>query len=185
MTITIGVISDTHDLLRPEAVSALKDSDLILHAGDLTDLHVIDTLSKYAPVHAVRGNMDGVSPLLPLNEVVEIEGARVGFAGGGITSIGTAGEVSEDTMEAKLGQLGPVDILCTHVPPAVLPLERDVIGGRDKGSSAVLEYIRRHQPPWHYYGDVHQPQASMWRIGDTLCRNVGYFRATGRAWNHS
>ena len=74
MTITIGVISDTHDLLRPEAVSALKDSDLIIHAGDLADLHVIDTLSKYAPVHAVRGNMDGASPLLPLNDLVEIEG---------------------------------------------------------------------------------------------------------------
>lgn len=118
-------------------------------------------------------------------EAVEIDGMRVGFAGGGITSIGTAGEVSEGAMEAKLAQIGPVDMLCTHVPPAVLPMERDVIGGRDKGSNAVLEYIRRHQPSWHYYGDVHQPQASMWRVGATLCRNVGYFRATGRAWTHS
>ncbi len=117
-------------------------------------------------------------------EVVEIDGLRVGFAGGGITSIGTAGEVSEDTMEAKLAEIGQVDMLCTHVPPALAPLERDVIGGRDKGSAAVLEYIRRHEPPWHYYGDVHQPQASTWRIGKTLSRNVGYFRATGRAWNH-
>lgn len=118
-------------------------------------------------------------------EVVEIEGLRVGFAGGGITSIGTAGEVSEETMIAKLTQIGPVDVLCTHVPPAVRPLSKDVIAGRDKGSTAVLDYISKHQPKWHYFGDVHQPQASMWRFGSTQCRNVGYFRATGRAWDHS
>lgn len=118
-------------------------------------------------------------------EVVDVEGFRVGFAGGGITSIGTAGEVSEETMVAKLDQIGPVDILCTHVPPAVRPLAKDVIAGRDKGSRAILDYIERHQPPHHYFGDIHQPQAATWRVGATLSRNVGYFRATGRAWNHA
>ena len=117
-------------------------------------------------------------------EVVEIGGLRVGFAGGGITSIGTKGEVSEDEMAAKLAVLGRVDVLCTHVPPAVSALQRDVVAGRAKGSRAVLSYLQEFEPPFHYYGDVHQPQATTWRVGPTVCRNVGYFRATGRAVRH-
>lgn len=116
--------------------------------------------------------------------VVEIEGYAVGFAGGGIVSINTPGEVSEEEMAANLEALGEVDILCTHVPPAVDPLARDVVGGRAKGSQAVLDYLRRFRPKWHYFGDVHQPQATTWRVAGTICRNVGYFRATGRASRH-
>ena len=116
--------------------------------------------------------------------VVEIEGYSVGFAGGGIVSINTPGEVSEPEMAEKLESLGSVDILCTHVPPAVNALAQDVVGGRAKGSTAVLDYIRRHKPKWHYFGDVHQPQATTWRVAETICRNVGYFRATGRASRH-
>ncbi|MEN8113651.1 MAG: metallophosphoesterase [Actinomycetota bacterium] len=117
-------------------------------------------------------------------EVVEIEGFLVGFAGGGMERIGTPGEVTEDEMADKLDQLGPVDILATHVPPAVPALAIDVIGGRQKGSVAILDYIGRAQPPHHYFGDIHQPRATTWRIGATTCVNVGYFRATGRAVRH-
>jgi len=117
-------------------------------------------------------------------EVVEIEGLRVGFAGGGIPAIGTAGEVSDEAMAEKLASLGPVDVLCTHVAPAVRPLALDVVGGRQKGSRPVLDYLERHQPTVHYFGDVHQPQATRWRLGRTECRNVGYFRATGKAVRH-
>lgn len=146
-----------------------------------------------AEVYATYGNVDQPDLLkakLPDGarfvdgEVVEIEGLTVGFVGGGIVSINTPGEVSEDEMESKLSQLGPVDMLCTHVPPAVAALQKDVIAGRAKGSKAVLAYIQEHQPPFHYYGDVHQAQALTWRIGSTVCRNLGYFRATGRATNH-
>jgi Icc-related predicted phosphoesterase len=117
-------------------------------------------------------------------EVVEIEGLRVGFAGGGMVRIGTAGEVTEETMGDKLDVLGPVDILCTHVPPAVPELAGDVIGGREKGSTAVLDYVLREQPRYHYFGDIHQPRATTWRIGATVSRNLGYFRATGKAVRH-
>lgn len=117
-------------------------------------------------------------------EVVEIEGVRVGFAGGGMVSVGTLGEVTEDEMADKLDRLGPVDMLCTHVPPAVEPLSRDVVGGRTKGSEAIVDYLMRAQPPFHYFGDIHQPQATEWTVGQTRCRNVGYFRATGRAVYH-
>lgn len=54
----IGVISDTHGLLRPEAVAALEGSELILHAGDVGDLRILDELRRIAPVHAVYGNTD-------------------------------------------------------------------------------------------------------------------------------
>ena len=117
-------------------------------------------------------------------EVVDIGGLRVGFAGGGVLRLNTPGEVSEATMAAKLASLGQVDILCTHVAPAVPALARDVIGGREKGSTAVLDYLLEARPPFHYFGDIHQPQAISWQLGDTLCRNVGYFRATGKAVRH-
>ena len=117
-------------------------------------------------------------------EVVEIDGYSVGFAGGGVPSIGSAGEVTAEEMESKLSTLGPVDILCTHVPPAVGVLASDVIGGRAKGSTPVLEYVLRERPAFHYFGDVHQPTALRWRVGETVCVNVSYFRATGRGIEH-
>jgi uncharacterized protein len=55
---SIGVISDTHGLLRPEACRALEGVDRILHAGDIGDQDVLDALSRIAPVTAVAGNND-------------------------------------------------------------------------------------------------------------------------------
>jgi len=54
----IGVISDTHGLLREEALAELEGSDLILHAGDVGDMSIIRSLAEIAPVRAVRGNTD-------------------------------------------------------------------------------------------------------------------------------
>jgi uncharacterized protein len=54
----IGLISDTHGLLRPEAVTFLRGSDRIVHAGDIGDAHVLTELNALAPVTAVRGNID-------------------------------------------------------------------------------------------------------------------------------
>ena len=51
-----GIISDTHGLMRPEAIAALQGSDLIIHAGDVGKPEVIDQLNAIAPAHAVRGN---------------------------------------------------------------------------------------------------------------------------------
>jgi Icc-related predicted phosphoesterase len=118
--------------------------------------------------------------------VVEIEGHEVGFVGGGApTPLGVAGEVSEDEMAEKLERIGPVDILCSHLPPSIGALHTDVITGRVEGSSAaILRYLAKHQPAFHFFGDIHQPQASRWRVGRTRCVNVGYFRATRRAVRH-
>jgi len=56
--VTVGVISDTHGLVRPEAVNALRGSDLIIHAGDIGNPDVVDQLRGIAPTFAVRGNND-------------------------------------------------------------------------------------------------------------------------------
>ena len=68
----VGVISDTHGLLRPEAIAALSGSDLIVHAGDIGRREVIERLRDLAPTYAVRGNID-IQPWarkLPVTAVV-------------------------------------------------------------------------------------------------------------------
>jgi len=74
-----GVISDTHGLLREEAVRALAGAERIFHAGDIGGPEILATLGKIAPVHAVRGNVDRQpwSRFLPLAEAVEFGGATV------------------------------------------------------------------------------------------------------------
>ncbi|MDP9143241.1 MAG: hypothetical protein M3N43_00820 [Actinomycetota bacterium] len=141
--------------------------------------------------YVIHGNVDrpgSLQRLLPPSyeylhgETREIEGLRFGFVGGGAaTPLQAEGEVSEEVVEQLLGDIGPVDILCTHVPPALGPLRTDVVTGRaERGSIPILRYLERHAPRLHLFGDVHQPQASTWRVGRTRCRNVGYFRATER-----
>jgi uncharacterized protein len=72
----IGVISDTHGLLRPEAVAALRGVEQILHAGDVGDIAILDALREIAPVTAIRGNVDvyGACAELPATDVVELGG---------------------------------------------------------------------------------------------------------------
>lgn len=72
----IGVISDTHGLLRPEALAALKGVEYILHAGDVGDFAILDALGKVAPVTAIRGNIDTSGPCaeLPATDFVELGG---------------------------------------------------------------------------------------------------------------
>jgi len=75
----LGVISDTHGLLRPEAVDALRGSDLIIHAGDVGSPEILTQLQNIAPVKAVRGNVDtgqwGMT--LPKSLVVDFAGHAV------------------------------------------------------------------------------------------------------------
>lgn len=71
----IGVISDTHGLLRPEAIGALTGSDLILHAGDIGKPEILEALSAIAPVVAVRGNNDtgDWAQAIPESEMIAVE----------------------------------------------------------------------------------------------------------------
>jgi len=69
----VGIISDTHGHLRPEVAEAFAGVDLIIHAGDIGNNEVLEALRSIAPVHAVRGNMDGGwAHDLPVTEVVEV-----------------------------------------------------------------------------------------------------------------
>jgi putative phosphoesterase len=72
----IGVISDTHGLLRPEAMETLRGVEHILHAGDVGDPSILDSLRNLAPVTAIRGNIDVDGPCsqLPATEVVTLHG---------------------------------------------------------------------------------------------------------------
>jgi putative phosphoesterase len=74
--LTVGVISDTHGLLRPEALAALKGSDHIIHAGDVGDRSILHRLAAIAPVTAVRGNVDTATwaERLPPADAVELGG---------------------------------------------------------------------------------------------------------------
>jgi putative phosphoesterase len=75
----IGVISDTHGLLRPEAVAALRGADRIIHAGDIGDPAILERLSKIAPVTAVRGNVDreAWAKNIPETNVLEVDGVSI------------------------------------------------------------------------------------------------------------
>jgi putative phosphoesterase len=71
----IGLISDTHGLLREEALLALRGSELILHAGDVGDAEILEKLRELAPVVAVRGNVDTGAWSLNLPETAVAEGS--------------------------------------------------------------------------------------------------------------
>jgi len=75
----VGVISDTHGLLRPEAVELLRGSQHIIHAGDIGSPEIITALEKIAPVTAIRGNVDTQSwaRRFAETEVVELEGLHI------------------------------------------------------------------------------------------------------------
>jgi uncharacterized protein len=75
----VGVISDTHGLLRPEVVPAFKGVDMILHAGDIGDPEVLENLQAVAPVFAVRGNNDREkwARVIPETRIVNIGDIRV------------------------------------------------------------------------------------------------------------
>lgn len=83
-TRTFGIISDTHGKLPAEVFDHFEGVEAILHAGDVDREEILIELEAIAPVHGVMGNMDGseLSHRLPLRQVVELDGVRVGLAHG-------------------------------------------------------------------------------------------------------
>ena len=148
------------------------------------------------PTYLTHGNVDRPDQFQDLlrpgirhldGESVEVDGLRVGFVGGGLPR-GSRPHLSECTHEefaAKVAALGPADVVCSHMPPAVDDLCFDVVAGRpEPGSRALLEYVEEHQPDYLYFGHVHQPRRDRLRVGRTWLVNAGYFRATGRMLDH-
>ncbi|MGH2688771.1 MAG: metallophosphoesterase family protein [Actinomycetota bacterium] len=151
--------------------------------------HVRDALPDR--VYLILGNVD--TPQLASEvarpgvefvdgKIVEIAGQRVGFAGGGLpTPLAIPGEIPEEDFDAKLEAIGPVDVLCSHVPPDIPELTYDVLANRhERGSAGLLDYIRRTQPRRVYFGHIHQPLVSSMHVGRTHLLNAGYFRRTHR-----
>lgn len=77
--ILVGVISDTHGLLRPQAIEALRGSDLIIHAGDVGSSEILEPLRALAPLHVVRGNVDtgAWAKALPETAHVDVAGRLI------------------------------------------------------------------------------------------------------------
>ena len=109
-----------------------------------------------------------------------VGGVTFGFVGAGLISpYRTPNEVPSSQYAEKLDAVGAVDVICTHIPPAVPELLYDVQARRmEIGSTALLDVIRRTQPRYAFFGHVHNPLARRVRIGRTECVNVGHFRAT-------
>ena len=148
---------------------------------------VFNALKKFE-VWIIPGNVDSVDMIKETmtsnvnyvdGKVLEYKNLKIGFAGGGVpTPINARGEISDESFSLKLNRLGRVDIICTHAPPFVRELITDVITNKEEqGWSSLKDYILEKEPRFSIFGDVHQPQASRWRLGHTECMNVGYFRA--------
>ena len=156
-----------------------------------------------APTYATPGNVDtpalwpeftgsGVEVLD--GEVATIGGLRFGFVGGAVLPEGVVPRPrkgaawrpylrAREEFDESVAKLENVDVLCTHIPPAVADLTYDVVARRaELGSKALLELIREQRPRWSVFGHVHQPLAARRRLGHTECRNVGHFKETGQPY---
>lgn len=132
-------------------------------------------------------------------EAVEIDGLRFGFVAGGVRR-GAAGESldlavpapgarrpwqpfirSAPEYRAAVAAVGPVDVLCSHIPPEIGILRYDVVPARpEMAGPGLLEAIDRFRPPLALFGHVHQPLAARTRRGHTELVNVGHFQRTMR-----
>jgi Icc-related predicted phosphoesterase len=150
------------------------------------------------PTYATPGNVD-VPELWPRfvragvhmldGQSTEIGGLRCGFVGGGLLPEGTTPRRAvvfrsylrtPQQYAAAVAALGRVDVLCSHIPPAVPELVYDVQARRPEiGSEELLAVIRRDRPRTALFGHVHQPLAQRVRVGRTECVNVGHFQRTG------
>ncbi|HEX4063202.1 MAG TPA: metallophosphoesterase [Streptosporangiaceae bacterium] len=130
--------------------------------------------------HLWAGNLKPGHRVLD-GERAELDGWTFGFVGGGLRSVyRTPYELDDDVYAAKVEAVGEVDVLCTHIPPAVPELLYDTVARRmERGSEMLLDWIRKTQPRLALFGHVHQPLARRVRVGRTECVNVGHFAGSG------
>ncbi len=159
-------IEDAIERQYKEVFEVLKDYEVWMIPGNVDSLKIFESVKTNNV-----SNVDG--------QVLEYKNHKFGFAGGGVpTPIKARGEISEEDFEDKLNKLVDVDIICTHAPPLIDHLIIDVITNKkEQGWESLKQYIVVNKPKLSLFGDVHQPRATKWMIGSTLCMNVGYFRA--------
>ncbi len=162
---------------RPEIIEQLARGQYEL----LFQAMPADALLTYGNVDLPHLWPDFVRPDLDVvdGQVRERGGWRFGMVGSGLPTVyRTPNEITEEEFAAKVAQLGPVDVLLTHIPPAVADLTFDTVARRfERGSVAIRDYIDEHQPQFALFGHVHQPLRPRARIGRTECLNVGHFRS--------
>ena len=150
------------------------------------------------PTYATPGNVD-LPELWPRfahtgihvldGQAVDIGGLRWGFVGGAVLPPGVTPppgaafrpylRTPQEYAIAVAGMGGRVDVMCSHIPPAVPELLYDVRARRpETGSEHLLDLIRRDHPRAALFGHVHQPLARRVRVGRTECVNVGHFQRT-------
>jgi len=158
--------------------------------------------SLTAPTYAMPGNVDmphlwpefaGNGVTLCDGRAVEIGGRVFGFVGGGVLPAGVTAEVvarrrlgpwrpylrTTVEFDAAVAALPPVDVLASHIPPAVAELCYDVVARHpERGSPRLLEYINDGRPSLALFGHVHAPLCRRMRVGRTECVNVGHFQRT-------
>lgn len=152
-----------------DVFDALLKNEVWIIPGNVDDVEIINSHLSKSVI-----NVDG--------ELVSYKNITFGFSGGGVpTPINARGEITEENFFKKLETLSGCDIICTHAPPKVPSLITDVITNKEEqGWDSLLSFIQKYQPKYSLFGDVHQPVASKWVIGKTICRNIGYFRATSQ-----
>ncbi|MBC7229439.1 MAG: metallophosphoesterase family protein [Actinobacteria bacterium] len=135
---------------------------------------------------ALAAALDGAGNAVLAPERAEIEGQRFGFVHGALYSpFMMPAEMDDEAYGRRLRELGPVDVLCTHIPPRVEEAVFDVVAGRPvEGSASLLAYVEEHQPAFLYHGHVHQPARRELRIGRTRVVNVGYYKRQGYVHLH-
>lgn len=141
-------------------------------------------------------------------QVADIGGLRFGFVGGALLPDGVtprrggvwqpylrsradfdasvaavAAQAADGSRPRSANGKGGIDVLCSHIPPALPELTYDVVARRaELGSVALRELIAAERPRWSLFGHVHQPLAARVRSGFTECSNVGHFKETGRPY---
>ncbi len=135
---------------------------------------------------ALALSLNGASHAVMAEGKAEIEGSVFGFVPGALYSpFMMPAEMDDEAFGNHLRELGPVDVLCTHIPPSLEAATMDVVAGRPvEGSAKLLRYIEENRPRILYHGHVHQPAQRELRVGDTQVVNVGYYKRQGYIHTH-
>ena len=146
MSAILGIISDTHGLLRPQALDALRGSDLIIHAGDVGDPKILVQLRFIAPVYAVRGNTDRSdwATALPLRETVKA----------GDSLIYVLHDLHDIDLDPKFSEISIVITGHTHLPHEywredVLYINPGSAGPKRFDLPITVARLELHKTPWH------------------------------------
>jgi len=195
---TAGAFADLHDYNR-QLWDSLDDAVGVL--AEVVDARYREVLQAVGPeALLILGNVDvaaawedAVGAQLPNRDgqVVEVAGLRFGFVAGGSGRPGFPLRASQhvwrpmirsaDEYRAVTAGLGPIDVLCAHLPPDLALLRYDRVPGRmEMYGPGLLAAIDRHSPRYAMFGHVHQPLARRTRRGRTECVNVGHFQRDPR-----